>query len=73
MITISHVVALSNNNVIIPSKSLKKWIRSKVVSYSVAKVPEMKIEDREMLKLFYKDDIQKLSRLIGRDLKGWLE
>lgn len=60
-------------NVIIPSKSLKKWIRSKVVSYSIAKVPQMKIEDREMLKLFYKDDIQKLSRLLGRDLKGWLE
>ncbi|MBD3346686.1 MAG: sulfotransferase [Chitinivibrionales bacterium] len=34
---------------------------------------EMKEETRRMLQNYYREDIMKLSKIIGRDLKGWLD
>ena len=57
--------------VIIPSKAMRKLIRQKIQDRNSADVPPISIEDKNMLKDYYKDDVRQLSELLGRDLNYW--
>ena len=57
--------------IIIPFKSVRKLIRQKIQDRNSADVPPISIEDKNMLKDYYKDDVRKLSGLLGRDLNYW--
>ena len=57
--------------VIIPSKAMRKLIRQKIQDRNSADVPPISIEDKNMLKGYYKDDVRQLSELLGRDLNYW--
>ena len=58
---------------LLPFKSLRKAIRSYIQTRNSLRTPEMSTDDREMLKVFYKEDIKKLSFLLERDLNYWAE
>ena len=57
--------------VIIPSKAMRKLIRQKIQDRNSADVPPISIEDKNMLKDYYKDDVRQLSELLDRDLNYW--
>jgi hypothetical protein len=57
--------------IIIPFKSLRKKVRQTIQSKHTTSVPEMSLKTKDMLKQFYKDDVQKLSDLLNRDLNYW--
>ena len=57
--------------IIIPSKAMRKLIRQKIQDRNSADVPPISIEDKNMLKDYYKDDVRQLSELLGRDLNYW--
>ena len=59
--------------IIIPFKSLRKKIRQTIQSKHTASVPEMSLKTKDMLKHYYKDDVQKLSDLLNRDLNHWTQ
>ena len=59
--------------IIIPFKSLRNKIRKIIQNRNTLEVPEIKEGDRKMLKQFYTDDVNKLSELLGRNLKMWTE
>jgi len=59
--------------IIIPFKSLRNKIRKIIQNRNTLEVPEIKEGDRKMLKQFYTDDVNKLSELLGRNLKTWTE
>lgn len=56
---------------LVPS-SLRKQMRNKISQYMLEK-PEMNLDTKEYLINVFKDDIEKLSALIGRDLMHWLK
>lgn len=55
----------------IPFKSLRKRIRQNVQNRNTTLVPELSKENKKMLKQYYKEDVKKLSDLLGRDLNYW--
>ena len=57
--------------IIIPFKSVRKLIRQKIQDRNSADVPPISIDDKNMLKDYYKDDVRQLSELLGRDLNYW--
>ena len=57
--------------IIIPSKAVRKLIRQKIQDRNSTHVPTISIEDKNMLKDFYKDDVRQLSELLERDLNYW--
>lgn len=57
--------------IIIPFKSLRKKVRQYLQSKNTTNVPKMSLKTKDMLKQFYKDDVQKLSDLLNRDLNYW--
>ena len=57
--------------VIIPFKTVRKLIRQKIQDRNSEDVPPISIEDKNMLKDYYKDDVRQLSELLGRDLNYW--
>ena len=57
--------------IIIPFKEVRKIIRKKIQDRNTADVLPISIEDEKMLKFFYKDDVRKLSKLLGRNLNSW--
>lgn len=57
--------------IIIPFKKVRKLIRQKIQHRNSVDVPPISIEDKSMLKDFYKDDVRRLSELLGRDLNYW--
>ena len=57
--------------IIIPFKGVRKIIRKKIQERNTADVLPISIEDEKMLKFFYKDDVRKLSKLLGRNLNSW--
>ena len=59
--------------VLIPFKSLRKKIRQNIQSKNTTNVKEMNLKTKKMLKHFYKDDVQKLSVLLNRDLNHWTQ
>jgi len=59
--------------IIIPFKSLRNKIRKIIQNRNTLEVLEMKEGDRKMLEQFYTDDVNKLSELLGRNLKTWTE
>ena len=59
--------------IIIPFKSLRKNIRTEIQDRNTSRVPEICKDDREMLKEFYKEDVNQLSVLLGRDLNYWIK
>jgi hypothetical protein len=58
---------------IIPFKSLRKNIRTEIQDRNTSRVSEICKDDREMLKEFYKEDVNQLSVLLGRDLNYWIK
>jgi len=52
---------------------MRDKIRKKLVSLSTNKVPSMGSKTKELLNVFFKEDINSLSKLIGRDLKHWIK
>jgi len=57
--------------IIIPFKSLRKKVRQYLQSKNTTNVPKMSLKTKDMLKQFYKYDVQKLSDLLNRDLNYW--
>jgi len=57
--------------IVLPSQTLRIFIRKKIMRCTISKTPEINKETREYLCKYYKDDIKKLSKLIDRDLKHW--
>jgi len=57
--------------IIIPFKTLRKLIRQKIQDRNSTHVSPISIEDKNMLKDFYKDDVRQLSGLLERDLNYW--
>lgn len=51
-------------------KSTKVKIQSLVLSKSLER-PEMEAETQEFLAQFYRDDVEKLSNIVGADLSAW--
>jgi len=59
---------------LIPSSSENKIkFKRKFIKLNKKKVADISSDDHQMLKLFYKSDVLKLSKLLGRDLKFWIE
>jgi len=58
--------------IIIPFKSLRKKVRQYLQSKNTTNVPKMSLKTKYMLKQFYKNDVQKLSDLLNRDLNYWI-
>lgn len=59
--------------IIIPFKSIRNKIRKIIQKRNTSEAPKMKKEDRKMLEQFYKNDVNKLSGLLGRNLTMWIE
>ncbi len=59
--------------ILIPFKGIRKKIREKIQKENTSKVSRMNNDDRKMLNEFYKEDVKKLSELIGRDLNYWVQ
>ena len=57
--------------IIIPFKTVRKIIRKKIQARNTSNVLPISMEDKKMLKHFYKDDVRQLSKLIDRDLNYW--
>ena len=66
---------LSSENAIkrlVPS-FIKRRLRKNLFDFSTKKADDMDAKTKESLKSFYKNDVIKLSKLIGRDLNHWLK
>ena len=50
---------------------IKDNVKAKLVKLSTNKVTSMNMKTKEHLESFFKEDINKLSELIGKDLKHW--
>ncbi len=59
--------------ILIPFKGIRKKIREKIQKENTSQVSRMNNDDRKMLNEFYKEDVKKLSELIGRDLNYWVQ
>ena len=59
--------------IIIPFKKVRKIIRKKIQDRSTSDVLPISMEDKKMLKHFYKDDVRQLSKLLDRDLNYWIK
>ena len=55
---------------IIPKK-IRKGVRDKLVNASTEAVVPMKVKTRNYLNQFFKEDVDKLSELINKDLTHW--
>lgn len=58
---------------LLPFKSFREIIRNYIQNRSTLRAPEMSKDDRNMLKVFYKEDVKKLSLLLERDLNYWVK
>ena len=58
---------------LLPSKALRQIIRNHIQYRNTLRISEMSKDDREMLKVFYKSDVKKLSLLLDRDLNYWVK
>ena len=58
--------------VLIPFKGLRKNIRTKIQNRNTSIVPEICKDDKEMLRVFYKEDVKQLSILLERNLNHWI-
>ncbi len=58
---------------LIPFKELRKKIRTKIQNRNTTKTSEIRKDDKEMLKMFYKEDVKQLSILLERNLNYWTE
>jgi len=56
-----------------PFKSLKRVLRSYIQHRHTLRIPDISNDDKEMLKVFYKSDVEKLSILLKRDLNYWVK
>lgn len=56
-------------------RGIPEWVRSPVRSllFRPGRHLRMKAEDRQYLVNYYRNDVQKLSALLGRDLSAWLQ
>jgi len=52
-------------------KKIRKGVRDKLVNISMQTVVPMQFETRKMLNDFFKDDVEKLSDLLNKDLTHW--
>jgi hypothetical protein len=52
-------------------QTLRNMIRNRLVNISKNKVEQMNVKTRKMLNDYFKDDINKLSELLNKDLKHW--
>ena len=59
--------------VLIPFKTLRRFIRKKIKDQNTSSVAKISDEDKNMLKVFYKEDVKKLSDLLDRNLNYWTE
>ena len=56
--------------ILIPKK-IRYSLRKKVVNISTKEVVEMNVNTRQKLKNDFKEDVQKLSKIINRDVTHW--
>ena len=59
--------------ILIPFKGIRKKIRGKLQENNTIRVAKINDKDKEMLKEFYREDVKKLSGLLGRDLNFWTQ
>ena len=72
-IMIQQNIIRSFLKVVIPFKRLRKKIRKRITNRYTLKSKDMSNEDRKMMKLFYKEDVRKLSLLLKKNLNYWVE
>ena len=53
-------------------KNIRSRVREKSVNLSTNKVAPMNKHTKESLKIFFKEDISNLSKLLGEDLNSWI-
>tara|TARA_B100001142_G_scaffold329042_1_gene390902 strand:+ start:1420 stop:2313 length:894 start_codon:yes stop_codon:yes gene_type:complete len=53
-------------------KNIRSRVREKLVNLSTNKVAPMNKHTKESLKIFFKEDISNLSKLLGEDLNSWI-
>ena len=58
---------------LLPIKSVRKFLVRLFIKLNKEKVTDISADDNQMLKRFYKSDVLKLSKLLNRDLKFWIE
>ena len=56
-----------------PFKSFRRVLRSYIQHRHTLRIPDISNDDKEMLKVFYKSDVEKLSILLKRDLNYWVK
>ena len=50
---------------------IAKWVKSIVLDMSTYKISEMNVKTKKILSEKYSEDIDKLSKLLNRDLSIW--
>ena len=58
---------------LIPFNKIRNYISAKFIQREKLKVKVISNSDSKMLKLFYKEDVKLLSKLLKRDLNYWVE
>tara|TARA_Y100000588_G_C14171428_1_gene889329 strand:+ start:187 stop:1089 length:903 start_codon:yes stop_codon:yes gene_type:complete len=59
--------------ILVPFRAIRKSIRNKIQNINTLEVLAMKQDDREMLKVFYQEDVKQLSVLLKKNLNHWIE
>jgi hypothetical protein len=49
------------------------WAKERLDAANLRKLPEASEEDRAYLRAYYREDVEKLAHMLGRDLCGWLD
>ena len=58
---------------VVPLKNFRKFIRKKIQKNKSVKVPKMSLHMQKITKEFYKQDVEKLSVLLERNLNHWVK
>lgn len=69
---------MSNNKlksllkIVLPSQTLRIFIRKKIMECTISKTPKINENTRKYLCKYYEQDIKRLSKLIDRNLNHWI-
>ena len=73
----TKALLMSNNKlksllkIVIPSQTLRMFIRKKIMEYTISKTPKINENTRKYLCKYYEQDVKRLSKLIDRNLNHW--
>jgi hypothetical protein len=74
----TKALLMSNNKlksllkIVLPSQTLRIFIRKKIMEYTINKTPKINENTRKYLCKYYEQDIKRLSKLIDRNLNHWI-